>query len=237
MKKDNENGFSVVYGTVLLAIVLGIGLAGWYIWHLNQVKTNDMSPSAVHPSIVSTFQLPAGWAWYQGDGFKFTYPQAFGNFTATNTQYAGSGTQQLLISSAPKASLFPGLSLGAFVLSKMDSAGTPIVSRKYGPTVRLQNGKWIVTQDNPGDPKPYAVGATYPEVSVENNDGANVYTFTSSDEGGVIYTIAFVAKGHLYTLQLPEFDTGAYSAGSSLNNQRPYDQLVSQIAESISADK
>lgn len=238
MKISNESGFSVVEGLAVLGVVAILGLAGWYVWHSkhniaeHSRNSTTQTGNTVHQS--PPVQLPAGWVWYEGDGFKFGYPMQYKQFAAGNTTYATSGTQALFTSGVPDTVLFPGLSpSGVFVLTKLQTADTPLVSRKYGPTVKLVNGKWIVTQDNPGDPTPYKTGSAYTEVTVDKVHESAIYVFKSGDEGVVVYTLAFVAKSHLYTLQFPEFDMGVYGSVYRPNDQKPYDQLATQLAQHV----
>ena len=239
--QKNDQGLGALEGLLILVIVGLLGFTGWYVLQAKRSTDKSLLPSSsatpkFKKKVVTqkaAVQLPEGWINYEGDGFTFGYPGSYGQFTARSTTQVTGGIQAVLTSSQPATALFKGISTaGLFVLDNYEATNAPIQSRKYGPTIKLENGKWLVTQSSSGDPKSYKIGDTYNEVTATQKSGTTVYTFTSGDEGNILHTLAFTAKGHLYTLQLPGFDTGTY-ASQTANDQKPYDQLSSQLADHI----
>lgn len=236
-----DQGFGVIEGLLIVVIIGILGFTGWYVLRAKQTTDKNLQPSSSETPQYkkkltppkAAVALPDGWVKYEGEGFSFGYPGAYGQFTAkSSTQIAG-GIQAVLTSSQPANPLLKGLSTsGLFVLDNYESTNASIPSRKYGPTIKLENGKWLVTQSSSSDVKSYKVGDTYNEVTATQKNGTTVYTFTSGDEGTIFHTLAFTAKGHIYTLQLPVFDSGTYSSQTA-NDQKPYDQLSSQLAQYI----
>lgn len=240
--QNNQDGFAALEA-VLIVVILGIlGFTGWFV--LNDKKNTDKSlssNSSTTPTYKktpvktknSTVQVPVGWVEYSGAGFKFAYPGAYTPFTATALDSTSSkdGVTSTLLNKAPDTALFAGIS-GSFVLVEYKSASTPVGTTKYGPKVKLVNGKWIITEVNPGLSQ-YKVSAEYTEFTKTSTNGLDTYTSKAGDEGGLSYHIIFVVSDHLYDLRLPEFDTGTYGPTPSPNDQKPYEQLTTQLVGTL----
>lgn len=240
MADNKSSGFSTVEVLLIVVIVAILGFTGWFVYHSKKAADMNLNPdtSTANPGKTSDkpVTLPDGWSWYQGDGFKFGYPKEYGSFTASRGDLAG-GVKAYWISGTTDQPTFAGLiKTDNFALSKYGApADSPITARKYGPKVKLSGDKWVVTDDNPSDPKKYKTGDTYPEVKKVVTGKTSVYEFTSGDEGVVYHTVAFTAGGRLYTLLLPGFDLGTYGspAQATPNDQKPYDTLASDIAKTV----
>jgi len=242
MKKNS--GFAPIETVLILLVALGVILTGWYVWHAKQTadKTLNANNSSTpiyskRPTKQSTnSQLPEGYTWYQGDGFKFAYPEAYGEFSVSKDANTDSESVQIWRSGSSKIALFAGLLDDEFFsLNEMKSTDVPIGMGKYGPIIKLDNGKWVVAKDSLPDTMPYKTGDIYTYVTATKNTGTTIYTFTPGDEGIISHVLAFTVKGHLCILNLPRFDTGSFLSEHP-NDQKPYDQLAQQIAKSITVE-
>ncbi len=76
--KKNQNGFSVVEGLFVLAIVGLIGFASWYVWQgKNKVtdsktasQTNTLTKNVTNELMGYSFQLPRDWKSYISNRFS-----------------------------------------------------------------------------------------------------------------------------------------------------------------------
>ncbi len=240
----NQSGFSSIEVILVIVIVAAVSSIGWFVWHSKQTADKTLTPPAsatptfkkkVAVSQSAAVQIPSGWVWYSGDGFKFAYPDVYTPFATLTVDQSSNqgGVLSMWQSSIPGSAPFAGVS-GRFVLTEFKTTSSPVGTTKYGPTVKLEGGKWIITEVNPASSQ-YQVGAEYTEFVKATSNGIDTYTSKSGDEGGLSYHIIFVASGHLYNLSLPEFDTGTYGPTPSPNDQKPYDQLSTQLVGTISS--
>jgi hypothetical protein len=83
--KENQKGFGVIEGLLILLIVIFIGFAGWYVWHSknNTNSTNDSTADTTNKTNSKSGTKPiaanpyAGWKTYSSplsSGLSFKYP-------------------------------------------------------------------------------------------------------------------------------------------------------------------
>lgn len=178
-----------------------------------------------------TIPIPGGYKGFADKdiGIQFVYPAGAGAFVKPDK---GDGTFESSLVSGRYSGIVPGVD-GTFTLGTYKSASPEVVSRRYGPTVKLVDGQWIVTATNDYDTKGYKKGDIYPEMTQSNTTGIDVYTATSGDEGITQYNLYFVSKGKLHQLELPSFDSGLYSSTYNVNDQAPYDTMYQTVRDSI----
>jgi type II secretory pathway pseudopilin PulG len=239
--RKNQAGFSAIELIVVLVVVVGVGLAGWYVWSSRNKKADTANTTAKTTTASQAdsktkqvpYIVPAGYISFKDAslGFSLSYPSVFGEFGDQKTEY---GTNYR----ATSASTAYGEGISSnFNLYIYDSAGYAINSRKYGPRISLQNGKWIVTEANDADVSHNKVGGEYKDfdgktLSAQSNEGLSVYTLIGGDEGVERDSLAFVAKNKMYVLQLPQFDSGIYG-GNKANDKTAFNTLLSNVRDSI----
>lgn len=223
---------------VVLCVVGAVGLAGMRVFHL---KDNSRAEGqAVTPTPVATQPpatpsgIPAGWQKFADSkiGASFIYPNAFGAFVSHDDLLPGfPDYESMLISQVPKNTGIIGVQ-GGFTLITYKKGHDTIASRKFGPKVKLSGDGWVVVEPNPNNVENYQPGDTYPEMTHVNMNGLDVYTDTSIDQGTVSYSLFFVTNGLLHQLQLPTFDSGAYSS-NNINDESAYDAMYQQVRDSV----
>lgn len=236
--RRNQAGFAVLEIFVLVLLIAGIGAVGWYVWRTHHkkdtvasVKTNT-SASEKSKADATQYVVPKDYVVFKDTtlGFSFAYPGVFGDFGEQKTD---SGVSYRTTENVK--SFGEGIS-GSFTLYSYGSAQQSITSRKYGPQISLQNDKWIVTEANEADVTHNKVGDEYKDINGnildrQTNAGLSVYTLISGDEGIDMDSLAFVAKGKLYVLALPEFDNGGYSGVT--HDKTSFTTLLTNVRDSI----
>lgn len=253
-----QKGFSVIH-ILLVAVMIGIvGFAGWYVYDsqqktdksLNQANNQEITDiKKTEQQKTSDFVLPADWQWYENKelGFKFAYPKDYGNIGARDLKKEFPlndfpDIQSAYRSEEPKSEFAPGTSgtIGMEIYRKDLLEKNSI---KYGPTVKLVNDKWIVSNVSNSDlQSQYKTGEEYKHPSnnkplpVTNNFGLKIYTFESCDEGTCIIELVFFNKNQLVSIYLPSFDTGLGlgEGPAEPNNRTLFNELHKQILKSVS---
>lgn len=87
--KNNQKGFSVVEGILILVVFGLVGFAGWYVYQ-NRAKSESKAQQTSHEQAASeqandttSTKLPANFVQYENRdyGLKFQYPKAWGSPT------------------------------------------------------------------------------------------------------------------------------------------------------------
>jgi len=239
--KNNQKGFGVVEALVIIVILGFVGFGGWYIWQKGQKNESNQSNANVNDkdsgkgqTQKDSYKVPEGYTVYENKelGFTFAYPKEYGSFSS---QGEVSGTQ-IIKSAVPKTQYGPGIN-GAFQIYTYATADQAITSRKYGPQIKLQNGKWIVTEANEADVIGNKVGDVYKDFegnvpASQANKGLAVYTLKSGDEGSEMDRLVFVAKGKLHEIYMPTFSDGLYG-GDVANDKSAFSTLLTNVRDSI----
>lgn len=241
--KNNQKGFGAVEALVIVLILGLIGFGGWYIWHKSQ--KNEPSPSNAHSkdrdsskgqTEEASYNVPEGYTVYEDkeSGFTFSYPKEYGSFSS---QGEVNGVQ-IIKSATPETQYGPGIN-GVFQVYTYDTADQAITSRKYGPQIKLQNGKWIVTEANESDVIGNKVGDVYKDFegkvpASQTNKGLAVYTLKSGDEGSEADRLVFVTNGKLHEIYMPTFSDGLYG-GDEANDKSIFTALLSNVRDSVFA--
>ena len=236
--RRSQSGFAVLEVLVLAVLIIGISFVGWYVWNSKHKKDAASMPktntsTAIKSEAKTTpYVVPEGYMAFKDSslGFSFAYPGVFGDFGEQKTD---NGVTYR--STENVKSFGEGIS-GNFTLYSYSSAQQAITSRKYGPQISLRSGKWIVTEANEADVTHNKVGDEYKDINGniidrQTNAGLSVYTLISGDEGIDMDSLAFVAKGKLYVLALPEFDNGGYSGVT--HDKTSFNTLLKNVRDSI----
>lgn len=223
---------------IAVVVILVIGVVGGLVYARQDSKKNSdqqkstvtpprddagQTPAAQQPSTKAP--APAGYAVYEDKaaGYTFSYPATFGSFSKQSDAKGAIWYQ----SQPPSNDAIPGINSNAyFILRTHTTANPALVARKYGSTIQLQGGKWIVTTPSQYDTA-NKKGAEYKEttgkpIPSQNNNGVVVYTIYDGYEGIEGYTLVFVAGNKLHELEVPGFDDGTY--GNYDDNVKPKDQ-------------
>lgn len=241
--KNNQKGFSAVEALVIVVILGIVGFGGWYVWHKGQKseqpsKANTSTKDSGSDQAADTsYRIPEGYEFYENSelGFKFAYPKNYGAFASQGNVNG----VDIIKSSVPTSQYGPGIS-GAFQIFTYATADQTITSRKYGPQISLQKGKWIVTEANESDVTGNKVGDVYKDFegkapASQTNKGITVYTLKSADEGSEMDRLVFVAKGKLHEIYMPTFSDGLYD-GDVANDKKAFTTLLNNVRDSISQD-
>lgn len=241
LMKNNQKGFGVVEALVIIVILGFVGFGGWYIWQKGQKNESNQSNANVNDkdsgkgqTQKDSYKVPEGYTVYENKelGFTFAYPKEYGSFSS---QGEVSGAQ-IIKSAVPKTQYGPGIN-GAFQIYTYATADQAITSRKYGPQIKLQNGKWIVTEANEADVIGNKVGDVYKDFegnvpASQVNKGLAVYTLKSGDEGSEMDRLVFVAKGKLHEIYMPTFSDGLYG-GDVANDKSAFSTLLTNVRDSV----
>lgn len=233
-QKLNQHGSHLI-GVVLVVCFLVLAVfVGVKVFSGHKVaadtKTEAEGTQPAQPG-QPTIPVPAGFKGFadKGIGIQFVYPAGAGAFVKPAK---GDATFESSLVTGRFSGIVPGVD-GAFTLGTYKSANAEVVSRRYGPKVKLVDGQWIVTETNDYDTKVYKKGDVYPEMTQSNTTGIDVYTALSGDEGVSQYNLYFVSNGKLRELELPSFDSGLYSSTYNVNDQAPYDTMYQAVLSSI----
>ncbi len=242
--KKNQNGFSAVEGLLILVIVGLLGGVGWYVW---QNKQDDSSKTNISSSAKDeredkaqeeVYKVPEGYTLYENKelGFKFVYPKVYGNLT----KQPDVNSIQILESAQPDQQYGAGIN-GIFTIYTYATADQTITGRKYGPQIKLQNGKWIVTEANESDVVGNKVGDEYKDFdkqvpASQTNNGLAVYTLKGGDEGTESDRLMFIANGKLHEIFLPSFSDGLYGnfdENPKANDKTNFNELLNNVRDSV----
>ena len=236
----NSDGFSVLHILLILVVIGIIGFTGWYVWHAKQAADKTLSdanksseyqtPEQKEKS--SAFQLPADWTWYNGDGFKFAYPKAYGSFIPNgSTQY---------ISAQPEPIYIEG-STDPISITLIDK-GAVFETVKYGPELKFVDGEPIVQTVNLADDVNKA-GAVYKGyLKAENvlklNGDLRIYKLNGGDEGNVVHRYAFELDDKDFIINMPNFYDGEAmtcpDTGCKANDKALFEAFCANVLNSIS---
>ncbi len=239
-----QNGFSAIEAVLILVIVAMIGFTGWYVWHAKQSADKTLTAdSSSTPSFKkksstqsSTAKIPDGWVWYEGNGFKFAYPKAYGNFSKILTDSPNVADYS---SSKPNPVYIEGSTdhISVSIIDKGVAFGTV----KYGPSVKFVNGELIVTEVNPAD-KANIVGKSYKgflraENVTQQNGDLKIYILNGSDEGSYVHRYAFELSDKDVVVSVPSFYDGVTmmcpDSGCKANDKTAYETFSSELLDSI----
>ena len=149
------------------------------------------------------------------------------------------GVSSYFVSATPSAQTMPGVE-ESFGLLNYDSVTQSISARKYGPTVKFENDKWVVVEVNPADTV-NQVGQEYKgldgkAITASDKNGIKTYSFERSDEGCTRYGLVFVSNNKLNELTFPVFCDGV-SLSTSENptpaDRAPYDAMHQNVLNSV----
>jgi hypothetical protein len=256
MPQKQQKGFVITH-ILLVLVVLGIiGFTGWYVWKAQKNVDKDLKPvdsgtSATKPKQSNktdkpvAYKAPAGYRTYENfdAGFSFAYPEQFGELKAQANSKAAFYAQTQSVQDIPGK----GVS-GAYALMQHKALSETVFTRKYGPDVSYDNGKWIIKSTNPATGNEGAVGDVYTgnhsvkawevgSLVTQDNAGLTIYAFNGGDEGGYDANIRFVVNSKLWTLSVPEFsDDDTYATGDQkpvVNDRKPYDVMLKNVFDSI----
>jgi hypothetical protein len=233
-QKTYDNGFHAV-GVVLvlfaflLVVFVGLRVAGGH-----KVAVKSEAAAAPAPAVSPALTVPSGWKLFadKSIGVQFMYPDVYGAF-AKPARSPSTDYESALVSGRLTSDYLPGVS-GEFTLGTYKKGSLEVVSRRYGPKIKLSGNEWTVVEPNQYDPKKYKKGDIYPEMTHLNSRGIDVYTSRTGDEGIMAYNLYFVVQGKLRQLQFPPFDSGEYSSTYNVNDQGPYDSMYTQVRDSVS---
>lgn len=243
----NQKGFGHI-GIVLVIIVVVaiVGLSGWFVWNKNKASQNQNKGSASSQNASAKddkkddrkpYELPDGYSQYinQDVKFSFAYPQQYGDITQ-----AGNGTESVQSSQSaePDTEYGPGIN-GKFTMYIHQKSDAAVVSRKYGPTIQLQDGRWIITASERTELAEETPGNQYKEVSgrapdSQMNGKLTVHTLKGADEGSTMDRLLFVVGDKLVELHPPHFSDGLYGGEQEIaNDKSAYDLLFKNVRDSI----
>jgi hypothetical protein len=241
--KHNQNGLGtleVIIALVIIAMMGGISIFLYDRLTLPFPET-DAPKTSVTPAAAEEkpeYTVPDGYAEFTSKefGFKFAYPEVYKGISDAALVYGVTVYE----SGSPAASYAPGIT-GMFKVYVRPAADEAITSRKYGPKIRLQNGKWIVTEVNEADPAKNKAGEEYKDLdgkalAYQANGNLSVYTLKSADEGSIIYTLVFVSGDKLVEILLPSFSDGLYANSddnATPNDESKYTELLKNVRDSI----
>lgn len=222
-------GVALVVCFLAAAVFVGVKVIGGHKVAVDS-KTEAQKPQTTQLA-QPTIPVPGGYKGFADKdiGIQFVYPAGAGAFV--KPAQADPAFESSLVSGR-FSGIVPGVD-GSFTLGTYKSADAEVVSRRFGPKVKLVDGQWIVVSTNDYDTKAYQKGDVYPEMTHSNTTGVDVYTATSGDNGVVQYNLYFVSNGKLRELELPPFDSGLESSTYNVNDQGPYDTMYQQVLGSI----
>lgn len=237
----NQKGFGVIAALIVVVVIGVVGLSGWLVWHKNQKSEPSKTATSVKQSSTSevessttSYKIPDGYTIYEDkrSGFKLAYPMEYGSFSPQDNING----VQVIKSSEPESQYGPGIN-GPFQIFTYPTADQAITSRKYGPQIKMQNGKWIVTEVNAADVIDNKVGDVYRDfegktVESQSNDGLAVYVLKSGDEGSEAYRLVFIAHNQLHEVYMPVFNDGLYG-GTVPNDKQAFTTLLTNVKDSI----
>jgi hypothetical protein len=246
---EKQKGFSVLASVVIVLVIAIVGGVGYYVYSKNS-KDNMQTHTTDRPSSINTdavqddaatdkaaekpYRLPAGYVLYDNKElrFKFAYPNEYGEVAKQPTV----NNVEIVRSDEPDVKFGPGIS-GKIQVFTYASADREITSRKYGPMIKLQGDKWIVTTPNESDMAANKAGDVYMDqagktVASKTNEGLRVYLLRSVDEGSESDRLVFISGGRLHELYLPAFSDGSYG-GDAENDKSAFDALLDNIWSSI----
>ncbi len=243
MKKLNQQGIAHLTIIGLILIISIIGFVGWRVWDVrkdadqkfNDGKTSQTSPQNLIYNENGSSTVKGELIIYKNSnrGFKFSYPKVYGNLKVVDQEDSSILLFPSLSTGSPKVPIYEGIE-GSIAVSTGDK-NKATYTRKYGPSVKLTNGKWIIMETNEGDPVKEKVGDTYKDYKSQKNGNLTIYTFESGDEGAIWYNLTFIANGYMSNIGLPYFDTGNGLGDGplKLNDPKPYNELYKQVINSI----
>lgn len=192
----------------------------------------------------NSFALPTGWVWYENNNpnFRFAYPEEYGDIKQAQ-EYYGTPVGELeeyeaiFLSERPKDEYAPGTS-GTLEVINYKSIDTAIDSRRYGPTIKLVNDKWIVAEESESDISKNVKGTEYKDLFSDNrplptkqNGSLLIHKLETGDEGCTKIRLLFMTAGSLSEVVLPSFCDGTYSGTE--NDKAKYTAFVNKILESV----
>lgn len=198
---------------------------------------NTIGPIESSASSVSSFVLPDNWTWYNGPGFKFAYPKAYGKFNLV----AGTNSGEIdYVSGKPQPAYVEG-STDGFGVSIVNN-GTAFSTVKYGPTVKYVSGALIVQDVNPADHTNVAGQPYRGYLQVENvtkyNGDLKIYLINGGDEGNTYHKYSFEIGGKVIIVSMPGFYDGVTmmcpDTGCKANDKTAYETFSTRVLESIS---
>ncbi len=222
----NQSGFTHLVLALLILLAAVTGFAGWHVYEVQKdnkmpSKISNTPNNSLPKKTISTIKsptIPVGWVQFKNAnfGFSFYYPKEFGviSHKPQSASYP-IGINTIYTSDQLKTALFPGLNIGSGItITQHQANDMTINSGKYAPTIKLESGKWIVT-DLKGTypPESQKVGKEYlgyggKPLSATISGGISIYEFQGCDEGTLCYRLVFLSKSILYELALPEFESG-----------------------------
>lgn len=236
---------------VVLLIIGGLGFGAWYFLINKKEPTSTPTPAVTsqpktteEKSESTAYVAPANYVTYTDatNKFSFAYPKQYLTFKANQPPLADA-VSAVFTSSTLTTDLAPGVN-GPFVVTTYKTKDAKIDSRKYGPEIQLQNGKWIVTKVNVSDIDNNKVGAEYTgldtmKVTSQKNGTVTVYTFASADEGSYFTKLLFVSNDVFNEITLPSFSDGTYGApaNTKANDKTAYNTMVKNVTNSVAATK
>jgi len=220
---NNQKGFTVVEGLLILLILTVIGFAGYTVWNNNQDDSSDSNEATQSQSedsqkedtstkseVTEEDSAPEGWKTYTGDIFSFIYPEAW------------DGLDDLAEDWQPAVT---------------STASGHNVGGGFGPVLGYngEDSKWYIEELGrfPGDRK---VGDEFDLESRTSTSGVTVYDYTSGDGPFSSTALLFVSGDMMVTVGLPSVCDGSECATESTYKRAEIIDFSEQISESVTTN-
>jgi hypothetical protein len=247
----NQQGIttSTVIGFIVILVI--IGFTGWRVMEANKaidenkVVTNQPIKSANTESTQkdTAYKIPEGYLAYENKtyGFTFAYPEEYGKITKQSKYFDDQVSEVPGLNEYSKTGEFmntPSKGInGSFSLLAYKSLNQALTARKYGPMVKVDGDKLVVTSVNPSDVNKQKVGDEYKDfggsvVKVRKAEDLKLFKLVGGDEGTTFMTLVIVADERVYELRLPNFSDGSYGGGDVVDDTM-YNQLVNNVIDSV----
>lgn len=244
MKKLNKKGFGAVEMLLIILLLGLIGGVGWYVWKQRSDKqtSSTTAPTTLNaPTVTKTtekkaYKVPDGYVVYENKelGFKFVYPKEYGEISKSTPD---DSAMALSYSSAePKPKYDEGVS-GKITVNVAKSSSQSINTYKYGPEVKIQDGKLIVASTNPADER-NKVGSEFVNldkstVGPQTNGDLRIFLLHGNDEDVSTKTYVFLSNEKLIKIELPTYYGGYKPAGEKQNDPQKTNLMRKNILDSI----
>ncbi len=194
-------------------------------------KDESNSNETADAQIQDDYVVPEGFVVYENKdyGIKFAYPKEWGTIAEVDKGEAlfNGTTEQFEDKAAEKSGKV------SVVVRKKENYTT--VLEKYGPELKLEEGKWVVADprtDSSPDNQKYAVGDVYAVPIASEKPGQIVYDFSAGDEGCLLTRWIFEVKDGFVELTTPSLCGADMTSASQANiaiDKAVNDKIVKSI--------